>query len=403
MQNLIDTRGARILIVDDEASNVQLLEQLLANAGYTAVASTLDSREVGALHRANSYDLILLDLKMPYMDGFQVMEELKTIETGRYLSVLVLTAQPGHKLRALQAGAKDVISKPFDLAEVRTRIYNMLEVRLLYKQLEDHNRLLEQTVAERTAELRISEARFRSFTELSSDWYWEQDEHGKFTQISGPVLEMLGRSAEARRQEIEQPDGVQWQEAELAALESNIAARRPFLDLVYSRVQPNGSKQYMQVSGEPTFDRTSRFTGYRGIGMDITERMRPDESLRRFRMAMDSSPDAIFLLERGGTGFIDVNETACKMFGYTREEMLSLGSSDLGMTAQEELEALYDSLIAGDTGGGTQEMELRHKSGALLPMEVRRHVQRSGDRWIMVKVMRDLSKRVQASGKKPPA
>ena len=106
--------------------------------------------------------------------------------------MLVLTAQPGHKLRALKAGAKDFISKPFDLVEVKTRIHNMLEVRLLYKQLESFNEVLEQTVSERTAELRESEARYRSLTELASDWYWEQDESGDFTKVSGPALEMLG-------------------------------------------------------------------------------------------------------------------------------------------------------------------------------------------------------------------
>jgi len=88
--------------------------------------------------------LIVLDLQMPGMDGFQVMEGLKTDESESYLPVIVLTAQPGHKLRAFQAGAKDFISKPFDLVEVKTRIHNMLEVRLLYKKLEDYNKVLEQ-------------------------------------------------------------------------------------------------------------------------------------------------------------------------------------------------------------------------------------------------------------------
>ena len=169
-----------------------LLEQMLREAGYARVASTMDPHEVCALHRKNHYDLILLDLQMPGMDGFQVMEGLKTNEADGYLPVLVITAQPGHKLRALQAGAKDFISKPFDLVEVKTRIHNMLEVRLLYKKLENYNKVLEQTVQERTAELRESEARFRRLTELASDWYWEQDENGNFTKVSGPVLEMLG-------------------------------------------------------------------------------------------------------------------------------------------------------------------------------------------------------------------
>jgi two-component system cell cycle response regulator len=131
-----DILNARILIVDDQKSNVSLLEQLLGEAGYTCVTSTMNPQEVCALHRKNRYDLILLDLQMPGMDGFHVMAALKTNESDGYLPVIVLTAQPGHKLRALQAGAKDFISKPFDLVEVKTRIHNMLEVRLLYNKLE---------------------------------------------------------------------------------------------------------------------------------------------------------------------------------------------------------------------------------------------------------------------------
>jgi CheY-like chemotaxis protein len=139
-----DILNASILIVDDQAVNVSLLERLLREAGYACVASTMNPREVCALHRKNRYDLILLDLRMPGMDGFQVMEDLKTNDADSDLLVLVITAQPGHKLRALQAGAKDFISKPFDLVEVKTRIHNMLEVRLLYKKLENDNKMLER-------------------------------------------------------------------------------------------------------------------------------------------------------------------------------------------------------------------------------------------------------------------
>jgi two-component system cell cycle response regulator len=143
MVSTTDILNASILIVDDQEANVLLLEQMLQGAGYRGVTSTMDPRAVCALHRANNYDLILLDLQMPGMDGFEVMAGLKEIETDGYVPILVLTAQPGHKLRALASGAKDFISKPFDLAEVKTRIHNMLEVRLLYKQLEQYNRTLE--------------------------------------------------------------------------------------------------------------------------------------------------------------------------------------------------------------------------------------------------------------------
>jgi PAS domain S-box-containing protein len=267
-----DILNARILIVDDQEANVQLLEQLLREAGYACVASTMNPQEVCALHRKNGYDLILLDLQMPGMDGFQVMEGLKTNDADGYLPVLVITAQPGHKLRALQAGAKDFISKPFDLVEVKTRIHNMLEVRLLYKQLENYSTVLEQTVRERTAELRESEARYRSLTELASDWYWEQDENGDFTKVSGTVLEMLGIRVDALVGDTSGAQVAGWNETERELLRATIAARQPFLDFVFSRVNADGSQRKFQVSGEPMFNRSCRFIGYRGIGVELTAR-----------------------------------------------------------------------------------------------------------------------------------
>jgi CheY-like chemotaxis protein len=260
--------AARILVVDDQEANLHLLERLLNEAGYRNVQICAHPDEVCARHRANAYDLILLDLQMPGMDGFQVMAALKTNHADAWLPVIVLTAQPGHKLRALQAGAKDFITKPFDIVEAKTRIHHMLEVRLLYKHLAAHNQALERAVAERTAELRESEARFRSLTELASDWYWEQDIEGNFTRVSGPVLEMLGLQVDARRVDVGGDGG--WDEAERAKLQASIAARQPFLDFSFSRVVPGGTRQTFRVSGEPMFDPACRFVGYRGIGVQMS-------------------------------------------------------------------------------------------------------------------------------------
>jgi PAS domain S-box-containing protein len=268
MTDAPDILNAGILIADDQPINVSLLEQMLGDAGYLNVSSTTNPREICALHRKNGYDLILLDLQMPGMDGFQVMEALKTNDTDAYLPVIVLTAQPGHKLRALRAGAKDFISKPFDLLEVKTRIHNMLEVRLLYRKLEAYKGVLEQTVRERTAELRESEARYRSLTELATDWYWEQDENGTFTKVSGPVLEMLGIQVDALGDENGTPVSG-WNEKERDTLRATIAARRPFLDFLFSRVNADGSQQRFRVSGEPMFSQACRFIGYRGIGVEL--------------------------------------------------------------------------------------------------------------------------------------
>jgi serine phosphatase RsbU (regulator of sigma subunit) len=148
MVSSADILNARILVVDDQAANVCLIEGMLRVAGYTSVQSTTDPNEVCDLYRRNRYGLILLDLQMPGMDGFQVMEGLKEIEGDGYLPVLVITAQPGHKLRALEAGAKDFVSKPFDLAELRARVHNILEVRLLHLDMKKCNQALEETVRE---------------------------------------------------------------------------------------------------------------------------------------------------------------------------------------------------------------------------------------------------------------
>src|ERR1700689_1157113 len=148
MVSSVDILNAKILVVDDKEANVRLIEGMLRVAGYSCVESTTDPNAVCDLHRRNQYSLILLDLQMPGMDGFQVMEGLKEIEADGYLPVLVITAQPAHKLRALEAGAKDFVSKPFDLAELRARVRNILEVRLLHLAAKNHSQALEETVRE---------------------------------------------------------------------------------------------------------------------------------------------------------------------------------------------------------------------------------------------------------------
>lgn len=151
-----DILNASILIVDDKTANVLLLELMLSRAGYTSVSSTQDPQAVFELYKKNRYDLILLDLQMPEMDGFQVMEALKELELDSYVPILVITAQPGHKVRALQLGAKDFISKPFDQVEVLLRIHSMLEIRLLHLESKRYSLILEEKVEQRTETLKLA-------------------------------------------------------------------------------------------------------------------------------------------------------------------------------------------------------------------------------------------------------
>lgn len=137
-----DILNASILIVDDQKMNVDLLEELLRGAGFRFIATTTDPETVCGLHQDNQYDLILLDLQMPGMDGFKVMQAMREADPVGYAPILVITGHQNQKLPALASGAKDFIAKPFDLAELTMRIHNMLEVRLLYKRLDQQNQTL---------------------------------------------------------------------------------------------------------------------------------------------------------------------------------------------------------------------------------------------------------------------
>jgi adenylate cyclase len=143
---------AKVLVVDDLEPNVVLLVQMLKNAGYDRVSSTSNPSVVCERHLAEQFDLILLDLQMPGMDGFEVMENLKQLDPGGALPVLVITAQPEHKLRALHAGARDFVSKPFELAEILLRVRNQIEARLLH---DETRKLYQQVLAEQAASKRL--------------------------------------------------------------------------------------------------------------------------------------------------------------------------------------------------------------------------------------------------------
>ncbi|HKP51371.1 MAG TPA: response regulator [Chloroflexia bacterium] len=212
-------QSAQILIVDDQEANVRLLDRILKRAGYTSLVSTTDSREVATLFTKFQPDLILLDLMMPHLDGFQVLELLRPlIPAGSYLPILVLTADVSgeSKQRALSIGARDFVTKPFDPGEVLLRIKNLLETRFLHLQLQEHNQLLEGKVRERTQELthslhRLMNAQETERRRLSMDIH------------DGP-LQHLGLSIMASDRIIQRKSRGEYEliEGELHALKSSI-------------------------------------------------------------------------------------------------------------------------------------------------------------------------------------
>lgn len=157
-------KNARILIIDDRASNIEILSSMLDLAGYKNVEYTTDSRKAMSLIKKFDPDLILLDLMMPHLSGFEIMELIKkdiqlSLDPQKYLPILVLTADvsPETRIKALEAGAKDFLSKPFDLFELKLRIRNLLETQYLFQLLKERNKTLEEKIID--------------FLKLNNDWY----------------------------------------------------------------------------------------------------------------------------------------------------------------------------------------------------------------------------------------
>jgi putative two-component system response regulator len=195
---------APILIVDDQPANVRLLERLLRGAGYTNVRGTTDPREVFALYQEFRPDLLLLDLRMPYMDGFEVMEQLQQeIRRDTFFPILVLTADATveTKERALANGATDFLAKPIDATETILRIGNLLETRSLHLQLANQNQVLEERVKERTADLEESQTEVLKRLALAAEY--RDDATGEHTQRVGSLSGFLAGALRLADEQVE--------------------------------------------------------------------------------------------------------------------------------------------------------------------------------------------------------
>jgi diguanylate cyclase (GGDEF)-like protein/PAS domain S-box-containing protein len=268
------TSPATILIVDDEAQNCRLLEVLLRPEGYVTLTAA-SGEEALALVAAQSPDLILLDIMMPGMDGYQVAAALKSNLITSNIPIIMVTAliDRNARMSGLDAGAEEFLTKPVDRAELWLRVRNLLRLKEYSDFLQNHSEILNQQVQLRTAEL------------------------------------------------------------------------------------------------------------------------------QRFRSAMDAAADAITLVSRSTMRFVEVNATACAMFGYTREEFFGMSPGTIIGLTSEELENTYDALIAGREMKEAVEHQLRRKDGSSFPAEIHRHVQRSADDWIIVGVVRDITERKLAAQK----
>jgi hypothetical protein len=356
--NQSDILKAGILIVDDQEANVALLEQMLHGAGYVSVSSTKDPHAVCALHRKYRYDLIVLDLQMPGIDGFQVMEALREIEPAGYLPVLVITAQPGHKLRALNSGAKDFISKPFDLPEVLVRVRNMIEVRLMHQHGTVINlRRLEN--AQRIANL--------------GDWEYDFSKNHRL-RWSDEVYRILGISRQEFPPNSEtfykrvHPDDLEFVHGEKRSAAKGL--RR--VDFEHRIVRPDGEIRFVRQVAEVTFDDIGQPALESGTVQDVTDRRISEaallESDERYRKMLMLSPDAHYVHVDGIITF--VNKAFCQMMGAPDPSQL-IGRPALEIPHIDFHEQVWErqQIRAGDQSAPSFELKFVRLDGTLVDVE----------------------------------
>jgi PAS domain S-box-containing protein len=381
----LDILKANILVVDDRQANVELLEKILRGAGYLSVSSTRDPHEVCALHRKNGYSLILLDLEMPGLDGFQVMEGLKVIEIDCYLPVLVITARPDHKLRALKAGANDFVSKPFDLAEVLMRVHNLLEVRLLHLQAEMLKRAAE---ARSEQAIQASELNYRRLFEAAQDGILVLEvDTGRINDVNPFLTGLLGFTREEM-------------------IGKTVGELSPFKDIAANKLMLERLQRYLRVRYEdlPMQTKDGRQIAVEFVSnvyqagdhkviqcnvRDITERKHTEEQLKasskeigelksvldeqmasvRLAAIVESSDDAIMGQDLDGI-VTSWNKGAEKILGYTAAEIIGTSITRLiPVNRQDEENHILGKIKRGEK---VEHFETQHqtKDGRLIEVSV---------------------------------
>ena len=333
-----DILQARILIVDDQAAEIALLEQLLAGAGYAAVASTRDSREVCARHRERRFDLILLDLHMPGLDGFQVIEGLKAIEPDAGLPVLVVTARPDYKLRALKAGVRDFVSKPFEVAEVLIRVHNLVEIQLLQRESTIHNS------ARLENSQRIAHLGDWAFDPVHGRLVWSDEIY----RILGLARQDTPPSAEAFYRRVHPDD--------LARVHREKAATAPGshrVEFDHRIIRPDGEVRFIHQVTEISRDDQGRVIGESGTLQDVTDRVRADEALRYtetlYNGLTGSIPDHIYFKDRASR-FLRVNGLMARDSGLP-DAAAAVGKTDFDLFTEEHArQAFADEQRLMETG-----------------------------------------------------
>jgi diguanylate cyclase (GGDEF)-like protein/PAS domain S-box-containing protein len=368
----------RVLLLEDERVTAEVVAQYLRRIPGLAVqldaAATLaEARELLARH---SFDLLIVDLHLPDSSGLATLDAVARASGGL---IIVLTADASPPLRnsALARGAYDFLHK----AQLNEASFERL-VRLATVQ------------ADTVRSLKKSEARLRAIVEAEPECVKLLDAQGRLIEMNPAGLRMIQADslAQLRGQSTLELVAPEHREGYRALLESVAGGAEASLE--FETVGLKGRRLWVETRAVPLRDRASGAQQVLCITRDVTDVRRLTEDLRRFRIAMDSSADMIVLVERSSMKTIDVNDTVCRLTGYTREELLAMPLDELLPVSRAELEAAYDRQIADPSRPAGMKSYYRCKDGSRLPFESKRQVARSGDSWIIVATSRDIRERI---------
>ncbi len=362
---------ARILIVDDEKSIRRTLGEFLRDAGYE-VAEAEDADEALANLRAAAFDVVVTDIILPRVSGVELLRLIQG--TAPDVQVVMMTGEPTVETaaEALRLGAADYLFKPIDKAAILRAAGNAARIkdledtrRRLEAENEAHREHLERLVAERTAQLQASEARYRGLVETAFDWVWEVDAQGRYTYASPRILDLLGyRPEEVLGRtpfEFMPPDEARRVQTHF----THLAARRePFAMLENTNWHRDGRLVILETSGTPILSPAGEFLGYRGMDRDITQRKQAEVELLRLATAVEQAAEGVFITDTDGV-ILYANPAFEDITGYTRQEALGQNPRILKSGKHDEAfyQQMWDTLTRGQVWQG--HFINRKKDGAL--------------------------------------